>query len=130
MDNDISIVPTLSVRNGTAAIDFYKKAFGATELMRIESPDGLVVAELTIGQAKFFIADESPEHGNLSPLTAGGVTVRMGLFVNNPDAMADSAIAAGALLLYPVADQHYGYRLGAIKDPFGHVWEIARKITN
>jgi len=129
MDNHVSIVPTLSVRNGAAAIDFYKNAFGATEEMRIESPDGLVVAELTIGQARFFIADESPEHGNLSPLTAGGVTVRMGLFVNNPDTMAATAVAAGALLLYPVADQHYGYRLGAIKDPFGHVWEIARKIT-
>ena len=129
MNNHVSIVPTLSVRNGAAASEFYKNAFGATEQMRIESPDGLVVAELAIGQARFFIADESPEHGNLSPLTAGGVTVRMGLFVNNPDTMAATAVAAGALLLYPVADQHYGYRLGAIKDPFGHVWEIARKIT-
>ena len=128
MSNQTSIVPTLSVRNGVAAIEFYKKAFGAVEAMRIESPDGLVVAELSIENARFFIADESPEYGNLSPETVGGVTIRIGLFVGNPDAVADSAVAAGATLLNPVADQHYGYRLGAVKDPFGHVWEIARKI--
>ena len=123
-----SIVPTLSLRNGAAAIDFYKKAFDAEEIMRVESPDGLVVAELSIEGARFFIADESPEHGNLSPASAGGVTTRMGLFVANPDAVVDKALAAGALLLYPVADQDYGYRLGAVKDPYGHVWEIARKL--
>ena len=127
-DPQTSIVPTLSVRNGVAAIEFYKKAFGAVELMRVDSPDGLVVAELVIETARFFIADESPAHGNLSPETVKGVTARMGLFVANPDAVADKAVAAGATLLYPVADQDYGYRLGAVKDPFGHVWEIARKI--
>jgi len=123
-----SITPTLSIRNGVAAIEFYKNAFGAIEIMRVESPDGLVVAELSIANARFFIADESPEYGNLSPETAKGVTARMGLFVDNPDAVADKAVAAGAILLYPVADQDYGYRLGAVKDPFGHVWEIARKL--
>ena len=124
-----AIVPTLSVRKGAAAIEFYKKAFAAVELMRIESPDGLVVAELAIETARFFIADESPEYGNLSPETAKGVTARMGLLVDNPDLVADRAVAAGAVLLYPVADQDYGYRLGAVKDPYGHVWEIARKLT-
>jgi len=127
-DFQTSIVPTLSVRNGKDAIAFYKNAFGAVEQMRVESPDGLVVAELTIETARFFIADESPEHGHFSPQTAGGVTVRMGLFIENPDAVSDRAVKAGATLLYPVADQDYGYRLGAIKDPFGHVWEIARKL--
>ena len=127
-DFQTSIIPTLSVRNGAAAIEFYKKAFGAIEAMRIESPDGLVVAELLIENARFFIADESPEYGNLSPATASGITARMGLFVANPDAVADKAVVAGASLLYPVADQDYGYRLGAVKDPFGHVWEIARKL--
>jgi len=128
MDNQTSIVPTLSVRNGVSAIEFYKKAFGAVELMRVSSPDGEIVAEMSIENARFFIADESPKQGNLSPETAGGITVRIGLFVANPDAVADSAVKAGARLLYPVADQDYGYRLGAVIDPFGHQWEIGRKI--
>jgi PhnB protein len=127
-DSQTSIVPTLSVRNGSAAIEFYKKAFGAVELMRVSSPDGEIVAELSIENARFFIADESPKQGNLSPETAGGITVRIGLFVANPDAVADRAVKAGARLLYPVADQDYGYRLGAVIDPFGHQWEIGRKI--
>lgn len=125
-----AIVPTLSVKNGSDAIEFYSKAFGAAECMRIESPDGLVVAELSIDGAMFFISDESPEHGNQSPLTAGTVTARMGLFVSNPDAVVEKAVSAGAILLYPVADQDYGYRLGAVKDPSGHVWEICRKLEN
>jgi PhnB protein len=83
---------------------------------------------MSIENARFFIADESPKQGNLSPETAGGITVRIGLFVANPDAVADSAVKAGARLLYPVADQDYGYRLGAVIDPFGHQWEIGRKI--
>lgn len=123
-----SIVPTLSVSNGEALVEFYKKAFNAQELMRIEGADGLAVAELMVDGARFFIADASPEHGNLSPVSAGGVTARMALLVANPDEVAERAVAAGALLLYPVADQDYGYRLGAIKDPAGHIWEICRKL--
>ena len=123
-----AMVPTLSVRNGRKAIDFYKEAFGAEEIMRVESEEGLIVAEMTIGTAHFFIADESPDHGHLSPESAGGVTIRIGLFTDNPDAVAARAVSAGATLLYPVEDQSYGYRLGAVKDPFGQVWEIARKL--
>ncbi|MES1222259.1 MAG: VOC family protein [Bacteroidota bacterium] len=123
-----AIVPTLSVRNGVAAIEFYKNAFGAVELMRIASPDGLVVAEMEIDGAKFFLADESPEHGNFSPLSVGGVTIRIALFVDDPDTVADRAVAAGATVVYPVADQHYGYRLGQFSDPFGHQWEIGKKL--
>lgn len=122
------IVPTLSVRNGVAAIEFYKKAFGAAELMRITGDDGLVVAEMLVGNARFFIADESPGHGNFSPETLNGTSVRLALFIANPDAAAEQALTAGATEIYPVADQDYGYRLGCIKDPFGHVWEIGRKI--
>lgn len=128
MQQQTSIVATLSVRNGIAAIEFYKAAFAAEELMRIESPDGLVVAELSIEGARFFIADESVEQGNMAPLSAKGVTARMALLVGNPDAVAEKAVAAGATLLYPVTDQDYGYRLGAVKDPSGHVWEICRKL--
>lgn len=127
-DNQTTLVPTLSLRNGVAAIEFYKKAFDAVELMRIESPDGAVVAEMSIDGAHFFLADESPGDGNSSPETLGGISVRMGLMVTDPDAITDSAVAAGAKLVYPVADQDYGYRLGRIIDPFGHHWEIAKKI--
>ncbi|MEO6499103.1 MAG: VOC family protein [Mucilaginibacter sp.] len=127
-DFQTSIVPTLSVRNGPSAVEFYKNAFGAIEIMRISNSEEEIVAELSIGNARFFIADESPKDGNLSPATAGGVTIRIGLFVADPDAVTDNAVAAGARLLYPVADQEYGYRLGAIIDPYGHQWEIGKKL--
>jgi PhnB protein len=127
-DNTTTIIPTLSLRNGAAAVAFYKKAFGAVELMRMEGEDGSVVAEMSIDGAHFFLADESPGDGNSSPETLGGISVRMGLMVTDPDAVTDSAVAAGAKLVYPVADQDYGYRLGRIIDPFGHHWEIAKKI--
>jgi PhnB protein len=118
------IKPTLSVKNGAAAVDFYKKAFNAEELMRVESPDGEIVAELSIGGAAFYVADESPDHGNFNPDRLGGISIRLGLLVDDPDAVASQAIAAGAIEIYPVADQRYGYRLGHIADPFGHHWEI------
>jgi PhnB protein len=124
-----AIRPTLSVMNGAAAIEFYKKAFGAVELMRVTDPDGAVVAELSIGGARFFLADESPEHGNFSPEKLDGISVRMGLLVADPDAVAKQAIAAGATEVYPVANQDYGYRLGHIIDPFGHHWEICRPLN-
>ena len=120
----VTIVPTLSVRNAAAAIEFYKKAFNAEELMRNISPDGEVVAELSIGNARFVVADEAPEYNNSSPETLGGTAVRIGLQVANPDAFAERAVSAGAEEIYPVADQHYGYRLGRIADPYGHHWEI------
>ena len=122
------IKPTLSVRNGAGAIEFYKKAFNATVLMQVTSPDGDVVAELSIGGAAFYVADESPEHGNFSPESLGGSSIRLGLLVDDPDAVAKQAIIAGATEIYPVADQRYGYRLGRIADPFGHHWEIYRPL--
>ncbi|MDR3696715.1 VOC family protein [Mucilaginibacter sp.] len=130
MENSFKAVikPTLSVKNGAAAIDFYKKAFNATELMRVTSPDGELVAELSIGGAVFYLADESPELGNYSPLSLGGISVRFGLMVGDPDAVAKQAIAVGATEIYPVADQDYGMRLGHISDPFGHHWEIYRPL--
>ena len=130
MENNFKamIKPTLSVKNGAAAIDFYKNAFNAVELMRVTSPDGEVVAELSIGGAAFYLADESPEHGNYSPLSLGGISVRFGLMVDDPDAVAKQAIDAGATEIYPVADQDYGMRLGHIADPFGHHWEIYRPL--
>jgi PhnB protein len=124
-----AIIPTLSVRNGAAAVEFYKKAFDAEELMCITGDDGSVVAELSIDGARFFLADESPEHGNFSPESLGGICIRIGLLVEDPDAVAKKAIGAGAREVYPVADQDYGYRLGLVIDPFGHHWEICRPLN-
>jgi PhnB protein len=125
-DFETAIRPTLSVSNGVAAVEFYKKAFNAAELMRVEAPDGAIVAELSINGARFFVADQSSD----DPTTcrSGNVPIRMGLIVANPDAFAASAIAAGATEVYPVADQDYDYRLGHIIDPYGHHWEICRPL--
>ena len=122
------IKPTLSVRNGAAAVEFYKKAFDAAVLMQITSPDGDTVAELSIGGAEFYVADESPKYGNFSPESLGGVSIRLGLLVDDPDAVAQQAIAVGAKEIHPVADQNYGMRLGRIADPFGHHWEIYKPL--
>jgi PhnB protein len=123
---ETAIRPTLSVSNGIAAVEFYKKAFNAVELMRATAPDGAIVAELSINGARFFIADggAGPEHAD----AAAHVLIRIGLVVANPDAFALSAVAAGATEVYPVADQDYGYRLGHIIDPYGHHWEIGRPL--
>jgi PhnB protein len=123
-----TFLPTLSIRRGAAAVEFYKQAFDAEVLFCMADPDGAVVAQLSIDGVEFLVADESPGHENYSPETLGGSTIRMGLVVADPDAMAAQAIAAGATEIYPVADQDYGYRLGRIKDPFGHHWEICRKL--
>jgi len=127
-DFEAAFLPTLSVRNGTAAVEFYKEAFNAEVSFCLTDPGGSVVAELSIKGVRFIVADESPEYGNFSPETLGGSTIRMGLVVPDPDAVAKQAIESGAEEIYPVADQDYGYRLGRIKDPFGHHWEICRKL--
>ena len=123
-----SIAPMLSVRRGASAIEFYKAAFGAGEMYRVDAPDGAVVARLSVGEAEFWVADESPEHLNFSPESLGGGTVRMVMTVEDPDAAFDQAIAAGATVVWPVADQ-YGWRVGRIVDPFGHHWEIGKPLA-
>jgi PhnB protein len=120
---------TLAVRKGADAVAFYKRAFEATEIDRMESPDGDVVVQLQIGQYRFFVADESLEHGNFSPESLGNrSSVRLALIVAEPDLVARQAVAAGAKEVYPVADQPYGWRLGRVVDPFGHHWEIGRPL--
>lgn len=109
-----AIAPMLSVRNGARAIEFYKAAFGAHELYRIDAEDGAVVAQLSVDGAEFWVADESPEHSNFSPESLGGGSVRMVLVVEDPDPMFDRAIAAGAKEVWPVADYEYGWRVGAL----------------
>jgi PhnB protein len=124
----ITIAPMLSVRRGGAAVEFYTAAFGAETLFRLDGEGGSVVAKLSAGGAHFWVADESPEHKNFSPETLGGATVRMVMVVNDPDRAYQSAIDAGAMVVGPVADQPYGWRLGRLVDPFGHHWEIGRPL--
>ena len=123
-----AIMPMLSVRNGAGAIEFYKAAFDAREVYHLEDPSGAVVSRLAVGNAEFWLSDEAPDHANFSPETLGGGTVRMLLITEDPDALYDRAIAAGAEEVWAVNDQH-GWRVGRILDPFGHHWEIGKPIS-
>jgi PhnB protein len=123
----VTIAPMLSVRRGSEAVEFYKAAFGAEELYRVDAPDGAVVARLSVGTGEFWLADESPEHENFSPETVGGGTVRMVMTVEDPDAVFARAVAAGARVVWPVGNQH-GWRLGRVADPYGHHWEIGKQL--
>ncbi|MBI3476621.1 MAG: VOC family protein [Acidobacteria bacterium] len=123
-----SIAPWLSVRESARAVEFYKSAFGATEVYRMEGDAGSVVAKLSIEGAEFWVGDESPEHFNFSPQTLGGGTVRMIFTVADPDAVFFRALAAGAKEVYPVGEE-YGWRLGRVVDPWGHHWEIGRPLA-
>jgi len=124
-----ALAPMLSVRNGARAIEFYKTAFGAIEVYRVEDPSGAIVARLSIEQAEFWLSDESPEHGNFSPVTLGGrSTTRLILTVADPDAVFERALAAGAQQITAVVED-YGWRLGRIVDPFGHHWEIGHPLA-
>lgn len=114
----------LSVRNGAQALEFYKEAFGAEELFKIEN-GGSVVATLAVNGAEFWVADESPEHLNFSPETLGGGTVRMVMVVRDPDAAFERAVKVGAKVVVPMKNE-YGWRLGRVVDPYGHHWEIGR----
>jgi PhnB protein len=119
-----ALYPFLAVRDTDAAIKFYAEAFGATVRERLEGP-GVVVAVLEIDGMPFGVATEAPDLGTPSPETAGSTTVRVSLHVDDPDAAAARAIAAGATEMFPVADQPYGLRQGRVVDPFGHHWLIA-----
>ena len=125
-----TVAPLLSVRNGLQALEFYKAAFHATEVSRIEDAEGLVVARLAIDGADFWVADDSPGHANFSPETLGGSCVRMVLTVNDPDERFATAIAAGATEVYAVRDQPYGWRLGRLVDPYGHHWEVGKPLCD
>ena len=122
-----SIAPWLTVRNSAEAVEFYKTAFGAKEVYRLQNGDS-VVARLSVFGAEFWVGDESPQHFNFSPEVLGGSTVRIIFSVADPDAVVTRAVQAGATEIYPVANRH-GWRLGRIADPFGHQWEIGRPPT-
>lgn len=127
-----AITPYLIISGTAAAIDFYKRAFGATEVLRMPDPSGQKIghAELKIGDASFMLADEYPDMGHRSPATLGDTPVSMLVYVENVDQVVAQALAAGATELRPVADQFYGDRVGMVADPFGHVWSIATHVED
>jgi uncharacterized glyoxalase superfamily protein PhnB len=125
------VTPHLVVRNAPAAIDFYKKAFGAVEKSRAPGPDGKILhADLQIGDSRVFLNDEFPEMGALSPLGFNGTAVTLHLFVEDADAQFKRATDAGATVIMPLADQLWGDRYGIVKDPFGHHWSIGSHVED
>jgi PhnB protein len=124
-----AILAQLSVRRGREAVDFYRAAFGAVEVYRVGGTDDhpAVVSQLTVGSASFWVSDESPEHANPSPETLGGGSIRLLLIADDPDAAVQRAVAAGATVVYAVGEEH-GWRLGRIRDPSGHHWEIGKPL--
>jgi len=121
-----TITPSLVVKGGKKAIEFYKSVFGAKELSIMYLPDGRTVmhAELQIGDSKIFLGDESPEMGALSPQSVGGSSVTLNMYTEDCDAVIKRAVAAGATTKMPPADMFWGDRYGKVTDPFGHHWGI------
>ena len=126
-----SITPYLMIKGANEAIEFYKKAFGATEVMRLDGPNGSVGhAEIKIGDSHVMLADEWPDMGHLGPKSIGGTPVGICLYVEDADAVYQKAIDAGATVLKPIQDQFYGDRSGTVFDPFGHMWTIGTRIED
>ncbi len=121
-----AITPYLIVDGAAAAIEFYRQAFGASELFRMPGPDGtLGHAEIRIGDSPVMLADEHPQVGARGPKALGGSPVSILLYVEDCDATVARAVAAGAKITRPLADQFYGDRMGSLEDPFGHIWHVA-----
>ncbi len=121
-----TVTPYLFIQGAAQALEFYQKAFGATERMRLPDPSGRIGhAEIQIGDSVIMLADEFPEMGVRSPKAYGGSPVNIALYVADVDALAERAVAAGAKVLRPVKDQFYGDRSGSFEDPFGHTWTLA-----
>jgi PhnB protein len=126
-----ALTPYLTVKNGAEAIEFYKRAFGARELVRMPMPDGKVAhAELQIDDSIFMLGQECPEHGQVSPETLEGSPVGLALYVKNVDEAFDRAVGAGASVKEPVADKFWGDRSGSLTDPFGHKWMLLTHIED
>jgi len=121
-----TITPMLSVRDAARAIEFYKKAFNAQQLFRMDGPDGkLMHAELKIGNSIFMLGEENQERGCPSPASLNGTPISLYLYVENVDAAFNQAVNAGAKVEMPVADMFWGDRFGQVSDPFGHRWSLA-----
>lgn len=126
-----SITPYLIVHDAAAAIDFYRRAFGATEVMRLGGPNGKVMhAEMKIGDSHIMLADEFPEMDVRGPLSRGGSSLSLLLYLPNVDAAFARALAEGAKEVRPLKDQFYGDRSGTVVDPFGHVWSLATHVED
>jgi len=121
-----TVTPYLIIKGAAGALDFYKKAFSATEIMRFAGPDGRIGhAEIKIGDSAVMLADEFPDMGFRSPQSLGGSPVSILLYVEDVDKFSKQATASGAKVIRPVQDQFYGDRSGTFSDPFGHIWTIA-----
>jgi PhnB protein len=125
------VTPYLSVQGAAQAIEFYKKAFGAAEVMRMPGPEGkLGHAEIRIGGSRVMLSDEYPEMDFMGPQTRGGTSVHLHVYLKDVDRVVERAVAAGAKLLRPVEDKFYGDRSGSVQDPFGHVWHVATHVED
>lgn len=126
-----SVTPYLYIAGAAHAIEFYQKVFGAKELFRMDMPGGKIGhAEIMIGDSHVMLADECTEADARSPQTLGGSPVGLLLYVEDVDAVAESAVNAGAQMLSPLKDEFYGDRMGKLQDPFGHIWAIATHIED
>lgn len=126
-----TVTPYLCIKGAARAIDFYKKAFGAKEIMRLPGPHGAIGhAEIQINGHRIMLADECPGMNFKGPDAFGGTPVHIHVYVKNSDAVAKRAVATGAKLLRPVQDQFYGDRSGSLEDPFGHVWHVATHVKD
>ncbi len=126
-----SVTPYLIIKGAAQALDFYKRAFGAEEIFRMDGPDGRVGhAEIRVGDSPVMLTDEHPEFQHVGPETRGGTTVSLLIYVEDVDARYRRAIEAGAKELRPLQDQFYGDRSGTLVDPFGHIWTIATHVED
>jgi PhnB protein len=124
-DGHQTVTPYLAIKNAASALDFYRRAFGATESYTLMMPDGRIGhAEIRLGDSIIMVSDEFPEYGGKSPHTLGGSPVTLHLYVDDVDAVFQQALAAGAKERKPVMDQFYGDRSGQLEDPFGHLWWV------
>lgn len=124
------VLPYLTVRGAPAAIEFYQRVFGAELCLRLDAPDGLMHAELTVGGARFMMTEEREQFGGTSPLKLGGSPINLTIYVPDADATVKAAEAAGAKIEMPVQDHFWGDRMGLVTDPFGHKWMVATHIED
>jgi len=125
-----SVTPYLSIKGAVKALEYYKKAFGAIELLRMEHEGRIGHAEIKIGDSPIMLADEYPEMGSVSPQTLGGSPVGIMIYVENVDTIFKQAIDAGGVEKKALQDQFYGDRSGTLTDPFGHVWTVATHVED
>jgi PhnB protein len=124
----VELTQLLTVKDARGIVEYYKKAFGATEISRQSTPTGQFIIEMSIDGERFYAVDENPGAFNVSPTTLGGTSVRMSLIVGDPDAVMERALAAGGKVVFPMGDQPYGMRQGRVADPEGHHWLIGKPL--